>query len=152
MSKKSDGTVKKIDEILRDREYEADTEDEKRELALLRVQLNTLKQYSVLDQRWRKLMGQNFTLKRLVNSIENKLKRTDKSLYARVLTYEDAALWEKYKQIGTVEQCEKAMEKQKAKRVLKKGKSKKCPCCNSILGYADLIAGYCKYCGQKIKE
>lgn len=152
MNKKSDGTVKKIDEILRDREYEADTEDEKRELALLRVQLNTLKQYSVLDQRWRKLMGQNFTLKRLVNSIENKLKRTDKSLYARVLTYEDAALWEKYKQIGTVEQCEKAMEKQKAKRVLKKGKSKKCPCCNSILGYADLIAGYCKYCGQKIKE
>lgn len=152
MSKKSDNAVKKIDEILRDREYEADTEDEKRELALLRVQLNTLKQYSVLDQRWRKLMGQNFTLKRLVNSIENKLKRTDKSLYARVLTYEDAALWEKYKQIGTVEQCEKAMEKQKAKRVLKKGKSKKCPCCNSILGYADLIAGYCKYCGQKIKE
>lgn len=152
MNKESDGTVKKIDEILRDREYEADTEDEKRELSLLRVQLNTLKQYSVLDQRWRKLMGQNFTLKRLVNSIENKLKRTDKSLYARVLTYEDAALWEKYKQIGTVEQCEKAMEKQKAKRVLKKGKSKKCPCCNSILGYADLIAGYCKYCGQKIKE
>lgn len=152
MSKKSDNAVKKIDEILRDREYEADTEDEKRELALLRVQLNTLKQYSVLDQRWRKLMGQNFTLKRLINSIENKLKRPDKSLYARVLTYEDAALWEKYKQIGTVEQCEKAMEKQKAKRVLKKGKSKKCPCCNSILGYADLIAGYCKYCGQKIKE
>lgn len=97
-------------------------------------------------------MGQNFTLKRLVNSIENKLKRPDKSLYARVLTYEDAVLWEKYKQIGTVEQCEKAMEKQKAKRVLKKGKSKKCPCCNSILGYADIIAGYCKYCGQKIKE
>lgn len=152
MSKKSDNAVKKIDEILRDREYEADTEDEKRELALLRVQLNTLKQYFVLDQRWRKLMGQNFTLKRLVNSIENKLKRTDKSLYARVLTYEDAKLWERYKQIGTVEQCEKAMEKQKAKRVLKKGKSKKCPCCNSILGYADLIAGYCKYCGQKIKE
>ena len=72
MSKKSDNAVKKIDEILRDREYEADTEDEKRELALLRVQMNTLKQYSVLDQRWRKLMGQNFTLKRLVNSIENK--------------------------------------------------------------------------------
>ena len=52
MSKKSDNAVKKIDEILRDREYEADTEDEKRELSLLRVQLNTLKQYSVLDQRW----------------------------------------------------------------------------------------------------
>ena len=152
MNKKSDNTVKKIDEILRDREREAETEDEKRELALLRVQLDTLKQYSALDQRWRKLMGQNFTLKRLVNSIENKLKRPDKPLHARVLTYEDAKLWERYKQIGTVEQCEKAMEKQKAKQVLKKGKSKKCPCCNSTLGYADLIAGYCKYCGQKIKE
>lgn len=152
MNKKSDNTVKKIDEILRDREREAETEDEKRKLSLLRVQLNTLKQYSALDQRWRKLMGQNFTLKRLVNSIENKLKRLDQPLYARVLTYEDAALWEKYKQIGTVDQCEKAVEKQVAKRVFKIGKSKKCPCCNNTLGYADLIAGYCKYCGQKIKE
>lgn len=32
MNKKSDNTVKKIDEILRDREREAETEDEKREL------------------------------------------------------------------------------------------------------------------------
>ena len=60
---------------------------------------------------------------------------------------------QKYRVIGTPEECRQAMEKQKAKKPIqitstkKDGKIGKCPCCESIIG-EDMI--WCDDCGQKL--
>ena len=67
----------------------------------------------------------------------------------RVLTNEDADQWDAYKEIGTPEECREAVEKQKAKKVLKPLTSYSlgtCPVCTEHqLGRWE----HCRSCGQK---
>lgn len=74
----------------------------------------------------------------------------------RLPTDRDADKWDAYRQIGTVEECREAMEKQTAKKVksispVKDGDSYvgligRCPCCGDILE-EDTV--YCD-CGQRL--
>lgn len=70
-----------------------------------------------------------------------------------LLTNEDREAWEEYKAIGTPEECRKAMEKQKPKKVINNTPTDddiwyQCPTCNGDLTH---IRGfYCSYCGQRL--
>lgn len=57
---------------------------------------------------------------------------------------------QKYREIGTVEECREAMEKQKAKKIQVGVQNfYKCPMCQSILRITDK---YCHECGQAINS
>lgn len=61
-----------------------------------------------------------------------------------------------YREIGTVEECQEAMEKQKPQKALIEAiygygeKKYQCPECGETLTGVDIFAGYCKWCGQAI--
>ena len=62
---------------------------------------------------------------------------------------------EQYRKIGTVEQCEEAMEKQIAKEAaliceVIPGEKYECPQCGTALTEEDMFAGHCKWCGRAI--
>lgn len=63
---------------------------------------------------------------------------------------------ERYRKIGTMEECQEAVEKTKVKKVKEicgaLGEKYESPECGSSLYDEDLIAGYCKWCGQKVEE
>ena len=67
----------------------------------------------------------------------------------------DAVELEQYRKIGTIEQCEDAMEKQVAKKAALiyegiPGEKYECPYCGTALTEEDLFAGHCKWCGQAV--
>ncbi|HJB17531.1 MAG TPA: hypothetical protein IAA05_16090, partial [Candidatus Blautia excrementipullorum] len=74
----------------------------------------------------------------------------------RLLTNEDADMWDAYRAVGTVEECQEAVEKQKPQKALIEtiygyGEKKyRCPECGETLMGVDIFAGYCKWCGQAI--
>ena len=63
---------------------------------------------------------------------------------------------QQYREIGTVEECQEAVEKQKPQKALIEtiygyGEKKyRCPECGETLMGVDIFAGYCKWCGQAI--
>ena len=67
----------------------------------------------------------------------------------------DAVELEQYRKIGTIEQCEEAMERQTVKEVALfceaiPGEKYECPYCGTALTEEDLFAGHCKWCGQAV--
>lgn len=68
-----------------------------------------------------------------------------KPIKSRILTDEHVDLWEGYKRLGTLEEVQEAVEKQKAiSREVIEGKYF-CPKCHNLMPYP----GYCG-CGQKL--
>lgn len=57
---------------------------------------------------------------------------------------------QQYRQIGTVEECREAVEKQKAKKPLHKRNGHYCPICNNYFDSRDWKSKYCGLCGQKL--
>ncbi len=53
----------------------------------------------------------------IVDELELKLREPDNPhpINAKILTYEDAAEWDRYKTIGTADECETAMKLMKQK-------------------------------------
>lgn len=75
-------------------------------------------------------------------------------LFQRKSTKDTVEL-EQYRKIGTIEQCEEAMEKQTVKEVVLiceaiPGEKYECPYCGTALTEEDLFAGHCKWCGQAV--
>ncbi len=82
----------------------------------------------------------------------------------RLLTNEDADMWDAYRAVGTVEECREAMEKQKEKKCVIDHRSDhmyyRCPSCGQIQlstyahGFSRLgrITKYCENCGQALAE
>ena len=74
----------------------------------------------------------------------------------RLLANEDADMWDAYRAVGTVEECQEAVEKQKPQKALIEtiygyGEKKyRGPECGETLMGVDIFAGYCKWCGQAI--
>lgn len=75
----------------------------------------------------------------------------------RILSNEDADRWDAYNEIGTVEECREARERQQARVPIACGDYHQCPKCQSaeIIGWnakgrAVKIRNYCPVCGQKL--
>ena len=82
---------------------------------------------------------------------DNKLCLIPEDVYSRQCSELDA-----YKEIGTVEECREAVEKQKAKNPVKdKYHHNCCPNCGWIVsgegGYGEEFCPHCENCGQAIR-
>lgn len=98
--------------------------------------------------------------------------RTEININAEIIIKAISEL-DKYREIGTVEECREAMERQRAKKPVKYGDTRKgldndgnsiswqedcyeCPTCESFLGYVSDCEdeqyqnSYCRNCGQAI--
>lgn len=70
------------------------------------ILLRDMQEYSQLKDRVNTIFGGTMTLKDVVDSIErvSKLQKSN-PFNARVLTYDEAAMWDEYRKIGTPEEC-----------------------------------------------
>lgn len=118
------------------------------------ILLRDMQEYSQLKDRVNTIFGGTMTLKDVVDSIErvSKLQKSN-PFNARVLTYDEAAMWDEYRKIGTPEECRAAMEKQRKKLVKNQygtsyiWKAGYCPVCGcGVTARWD----YCQCCGQKL--
>ena len=75
--------------------------------------LRDMQEYRDLSDRIRSMFGDAATLKDVVDSLERKLLEPEKPdpVNARILTYEESAMWDAYRAIGTLEQCREAVER-----------------------------------------
>ena len=118
------------------------------------ILLRDMQEYSQLKDRVNTIFGGTMTLKDVVDSIErvSKLQKSN-PFNARVLTYDEAAMLDEYRKIGTPEECRAAMEKQRKKLVKNQygtsyiWKAGYCPVCGcGVTARWD----YCQCCGQKL--
>lgn len=75
--------------------------------------LRDMQEYRNLSDRVRSMFGDAATLKDVVDSLERKVLEPEKPdpVNARILTYEESAMWDAYRAIGTPEQCQEAVER-----------------------------------------
>lgn len=137
--------------------YEKDEMYEPAQVAINAIK--NIQKYRDLEKRLFDMFGGEVDLKWCVDEMEDALVEPDNShpMNAKILTYEDAAMWTAYKAIGTPEECQKATEKQKGKKpVFMKPTDKLlngycvCPVCKSVVSVDDYSQNYCGSCGQKI--
>lgn len=78
--------------------------------------LEEIQQYRALEKRLADMFGGELSLEYYVDELEKAMTEPDKPhpVNARILTYEDADMWEAYKAIGTPEECREAVENLKA--------------------------------------
>ena len=79
-------------------------------IAIEAIQKN--KEYQELESRLQNIFGGEVPLSMIVDELELKLREPDNPhpINAKILTYEDAAEWERYKEIGTADECEAAVK------------------------------------------
>lgn len=131
--------------------------------------LKEIQQYREMDKKLREAYGDCDGL--LAIAVEGLCKHSGinigEPIKARLLTDEDVEKWDAYREIGTVEECREAVEKQKAKkRIYPKTALERyyhapeCPNCKRelnprICGYtlsqAIGIYSYCPWCGQNLE-
>ena len=114
-----------------------------------------MQEYRELTDRVKAIYGDQMTLKDMVDVMERIIREPGRKdpVNARILTYDEAAMWDEYRKIGTVEECRAAMEKQRKKLVKnqygtsytwKAGYCRVCGC--GVTARWD----YCQCCGQKL--
>lgn len=131
--------------------------------------LKEIQQYREMDKKLREAYGDCDGL--LAIAVEGLCKHSGinigEPIKARLLTDEDVEKWDAYREIGTVEECREAVEKQKPKkRIYPKTALERyyhapeCPNCKRelkprICGYtlsqAIGIYSYCPWCGQNLE-
>lgn len=74
--------------------------------------LEEIQQYREIEKRLEKMFGGELTLTKYVDELERALKEPDNPhpINARILTYEDAKMWDEYRAIGTVEDLKSMKE------------------------------------------
>lgn len=79
--------------------------------------LRDIQEYRELTNRVKAIYGDQMTLKDMVDVMERIVREPGRKdpVNARILTYDEAAMWDEYRKIGTPEECRCAVEKQKAK-------------------------------------
>ena len=70
------------------------------------ILLRDMQEYRELTDRVNTIFGGAMTLKDVVDSIERVPKLQKSNFFnARVLTYDESAMWDEYRKIGTPEEC-----------------------------------------------
>lgn len=119
------------------------------------ILLSDMQEYRELTDRVKAIYGDQMTLKDMVDVMERIIREPNRKdpVNARILTYDEAAMWDEYRKIGTVEEFREAMEKQKRKLVKNPygtsyiWKAGYCPVCGcGVTARWD----YCQCCGQKL--
>ena len=114
-----------------------------------------MQEYRELTDRVKAIYGDQMTLKDMVDVMERIIREPGRKdpVNSRILTYDEAAMWDEYRKIGTVEECRAAMEKQRKKLVKNQygtsyiWKAGYCPVCGcGVTARWD----YCQCCGQKL--
>ena len=119
------------------------------------ILLRDMQEYRELTDRVKAIYGDQMALKDMVDVMERIIREPGRKdpVNARILTYDEAAMWDEYRKIGTVEECREAMEKQRrmivknqygTNYVLKAGYCPVCGC--GVTARWD----YCQCCGQKL--
>lgn len=74
--------------------------------------IKEVRQCRALEKHLTDMFGSSLSLETVIDELERQLKEPGNPhpINAKILTYEDAKAWEKYKAIGTPEECRKAME------------------------------------------
>ena len=76
------------------------------------ILLRDMQEYRELTDRVKAIYGDQMTLKDMVDVMERIIREPGRKdpVNARILTYDEAAMWDEYRKIGTVEECRAAME------------------------------------------
>lgn len=84
--------------------------------------LRDMQEYRELTNRLKAIFGDQMTLKDMVDVMERIIREPGRKdpVNARILTYDEAAMWDEYRKIGTVEECRAAAEKSRKIAVLLK--------------------------------
>lgn len=129
------------------------------------ILLRDMQEYRELTDRVKAIYGDQMTLKDMVDVMERIIREPGRKdpVNARILTYDEAAMWDEYRKIGTVEECRAVIGKA-AKRVIKKHKVVapedieafgadallgRCPVCEELVNNV-WNEKYCGDCGQKL--
>lgn len=85
--------------------YERKNEIQGYEMAI--KALEEVQQYQALEKRLSDMLGGSLSLKMCVDELERILTEPDSPhpMNAKILTYQEAADWEAYREIGTPEEC-----------------------------------------------
>jgi len=76
------------------------------DIAIEAIQKN--KEYQELESRLQNIFGGEVPLSMIVDELREP--DNPHPINAKILTYEDAAEWERYKEIGTADECEAAVK------------------------------------------
>lgn len=127
--------------------------------------LKEIQQYREVDAQIKKIFDGQLGLVDIVKEYIEDIRRTHNGEMPRkviALSEEDAQNWEDYKEIGTVEECREAVEKQKPKKPKLNYKPKffgkatyTCPKCGNVclkkFANERQNNNYCWDCGQAIR-
>lgn len=125
-----------------------------------KILLRDMQEYRELTDRVKAIYGDQMTLKIMVDVMENVIRDPGYKhpVIARILTCNEAVMWDEYRKIGTPEECRAAVEQQIPKRpTLCKSDEQttrytadyRCPKCNRMFTGTG-IANYCYHCGQRL--
>ena len=83
------------------------------------ILLRDMQEYRELTDRVKAIYGDQMTLKIMVDVMENVIRDPGYKhpVIARILTCNEAVMWDEYRKIGTPEECRAAVEQQIPKRL-----------------------------------
>lgn len=120
--------------------------------------LEEIQQYRAIEKKLEEMFGGKLPLQHYVDELERALLEPNSPhpMNARILTYAESDMWDKYRAIGTVEELQALKEKSVAKKV--KGKTHeygnyfgRCPVCGaSAVNEFSMPYKYCHDCGQRL--
>lgn len=128
------------------------------------ILLRDMQEYRELTDRVKAIYGDQMTLKDMVDVMERIIREPGRKdpVNARILTYDEAAMWDEYRKIGTPEECREAVTKQISRHPVDKTKPDSgygnyyenarvivCPNCNGRLKLKSK-GKYCDKCGQRL--
>lgn len=134
-----------------------DKEYMERNLALTEAvkALTEIQQYREIEAEIKEQYHANVDIKKLMRCFIETIFKGEKHEGFCILTNDDAKMWQKYREIGTVEECREAMNKQAAKIPINLeyvsddySWEGECPCCGA---YISENKKYCQICGQHLK-
>lgn len=146
--------------ILYNRDFEPknDNSNYERKIDFLKTVISVMQEIQEYKQKLNNAYGECDDLLRTVvdGLVRHEGIEFGTPIKSRILTDDDVDLWEWYRQIGTLEEVRKAVEKQKAKKPKDVGTegyrytdTYRCPTCGGNFSGTG-IADYCYHCGQRL--